>query len=157
MTHSFAFFTLDLHSGFGMFLQLGLQWFSSPVNMNLNLLIFAVPGLKLWFFYFSFFALYKNISTGIKFLQSFINWNLKSHISLFLWDRLLHSMKDQGQMIHEELLLTHSDGCLQLCFLLHCLPKNRKDSERFSRRVCSTQVCSAAMEALGICTSAAHP
>lgn len=45
------------------------------------------------------------------FLQSFLKWNLKNHISLFLSDRLLRNMKDQGQMTYEERLLNHSDGC----------------------------------------------
>lgn len=124
--------------------------------MNLNLQILPIPGLKLSFSLI-FLAVYIKYHHCIIFLQSFINWDLKSHISLFLSDRLLHNMKDQGQMIHEARRLIHSDGCLQFGFLVHYLPKNMTDFEHFSEWVCSTQVYSAVMKTLWICTSAAHP
>lgn len=127
------------------------------INMNLSLQIFPVSGLNL-LLSLIFLALYiKYHHCIIIFLQFFTNCNLKSHISLFLSDRPLHNMKDQGQMIYEERLLIQSDGSLRFWFLFHYLPKNMTDSEHFSKWVCNIQVYSAVMQTLWTCTSAADP
>lgn len=80
--------------------------------MNLNLQIFPAHDLNL-LFSLMFLALYVKYQHCTIFQQSFIKWTLKNYISLFLSDRLLHNMKDQGQMIYEERLLNQSNGCPQ--------------------------------------------